>query len=160
MVSPAEHSKSMFVQHSVHIDSPVAAVTGILATEPQEWFARLDDSGEAEVGPQVAGLGLRTKVAVEVGPPLTRGDWTEIPVTWKAIFIEKLFPVMVGKVELAPVDARTTKLTVSGMYEPPFGTLGKQVDDAFMHTVAEATVADLAKSIARRIDAEVLARAE
>ena len=46
------------------------------------------------------------------------------------------------------------------MYEPPLGPLGKQVDNAFMHTVAEATVADLAQSIARRVDADVLARAD
>jgi len=149
----------MFVERSIHIGHRVEAVTAVLIAGPREWFAHLDDSGEASVGPQVAGIGIRKKVAVEVGLPVTTGDWTEIPVTWKATFIEKLFPVMTGKVELGPVDARTTKLTVCGMYEPPFGTLGKQVDDAFMHTVAEATVADLAKSIARRIDAAVLSGA-
>jgi hypothetical protein len=148
----------MFVQRSVHIDHPVEAVKAIFATGPHAWFAHLDDSGETEVGPHVAGIGLRKKVAVEVGPLVTTGDWTEIPVTWKATFIEKLFPVMTGKVELAPVDALSTKLTVSGMYEPPFGPLGKQVDDAFMHKVAEATVADLAISIARLIDTAVLGR--
>ena len=131
----------------------------IIAAGPHVWIAHLDESGEAEVGPQIAGVALRKKVAVEVGPLVTAGDWTEIPVTWKATFIEKLFPVMTGKVELAPIDGRTTKLTVCGMYEPPFGPLGKQVDDAFMHKVAEATVADLAESIARRIDAAVLAQA-
>jgi len=66
-----------------------------------------------------------------------------------------LFPVMVGKVELAPVDARTTKLTVCGMYEPPLGPLGRQLDNAFMHTVAEATISDLVQSIAERLDAAV-----
>jgi len=149
----------MFVEGSIHIDQPVESVKSILAAGPHAWFAHLDDSGEAEVGPHVAGISLRKKVAVEVGPLVTTGDWTEIPVTWKATFIEKLFPVMTGKVELAPVDARTTKLTVCGMYEPPFGPLGKQVDDAFMHKVAEATVADLARSIATQI-AAVLARVD
>lgn len=149
----------MFVERSIHIDHPVEAVTAILAAGPHAWFAQLDDSGATEVGPHVAGIGLRKKVAVEVGPLVSTGDWTEIPLTWKAIFIEKLFPVMTGKVELSPLDARTTRLTVCGMYEPPFGSLGKQVDDAFMHTVAEATIADLAGSIASRI-AEVLARAD
>jgi hypothetical protein len=149
----------MFVQRSIHIDHPVGAVMAVITASPREWFASLDDSGVAAIGPHVAGIGLRKKVAVEVGAPMTIGDWTEIHVTWKATFIEKLFPVMVGKVELAPVDAVTTKLTVCGMYEPPFGPLGKQVDDAFMHTVAEATVADLAQTIANRIDAAVAARA-
>jgi hypothetical protein len=149
----------MFVERSIHIDHPVERVKAILAAGPHAWFVQLDDAGETQVGPDVAGIGLRKKVAVEVGPLLSTGDWTEIPVTWKATFIEKLFPVMTGKVEVSPVDARTTKLTVCGMYEPPFGSLGKQVDDAFMHTVAEATVADLARSIGGRI-AAALARAD
>jgi hypothetical protein len=149
----------MFVERSIHIDHPVEAVKAIIAAGPHAWFAQLDDSGETEVGLHIAGIGLRKKVAVEVGPLVTTGDWAEIPITWKATFIEKLFPVMTGKVELSPVDALTTKLTVCGMYEPPFGSLGKQVDDAFMHTVAEATVADLAHSIAGRIHA-IFARAD
>jgi hypothetical protein len=144
----------------MHIDHPVGAVTAVLAAGPREWFAPLDGAGEAALGPHIAGIALRKKVAVEIGPPVTTGDWTEIPVTWKATFIEQLFPIMVGKIELAPVDALTTRLTVCGMYEPPFGPLGKQVDDAFMHAVAEATVADLTLSIARRIDAAVLAGSE
>jgi len=149
----------VFVEHSVHIDYPVAAATAILVADPSEWFDGLDDWGEVGIGPHVVGVWIRKKVAVEVGPLVSTGDWIAIPITWKATFIEKLFPVMTGKVELSPVDARTTKLTVCGMYEPPFGSLGKQVDDAFMHTVAEATVADLARSIASRI-AAVLALAD
>jgi hypothetical protein len=150
----------MFVEHSVHIDQPVAAVTRVLTAGPREWFARLDDLGRSAVGPQVAGIVVRKKVAVGVGVPVTTGDWTTIPITWRATFIEKLFPVMVGSVELSPVDARTTKLTVSGMYEPPLGPLGRQMDNAFMHTVAEATVSDLAHSIAKRLDAAVSAPAK
>jgi hypothetical protein len=149
----------MFVERSIHINHPVEGVKAILAAGPHAWFVQLDDAGETEVGPDIAGIGLRKKVAVEVGPLVSTGDWTEIPITWKATFIEKLFPVMTGKVEVSPVDARTTKVTVCGMYEPPFGALGKQVDDAFMHTVAEATVADLARSIGGRI-AAALARAD
>jgi hypothetical protein len=149
----------MFVEQSIQIDHPVEAVTAVLVAGPREWFARLDALGRSAVGPQVAGIVLRKKVAVEVGLPVTRGDWTEIPIKWRATFIEKLFPVMVGKVELAPIDARTTKLTVCGMYEPPLGPLGRQLDNAFMHTVAEATVNDLALSIAERLDAAVSSRA-
>lgn len=150
----------MFVEQSIYIDHPVEDVTAVLAGGPREWFARLDALGKSAVGPEVAGIVLRKKVAVEVGRAVTTGDWTQIPVTWKATFIEKLFPVMVGKMELAPVDARTTKLTVGGMYEPPLGPLGRQLDNAFMHTVAEATVTDLARSIAARLEAGVSSRAK
>ena len=87
------------------------------------------------------------------------GHWTEIPVTWRATFPQKLFPVLVGKVELAPIDPGVTRLTVSGVYQPPLGKIGEQLNDVLMHNVAEGTVKDLAESIAQRVDGEAL-RAE
>jgi len=143
---------TVFVRHSVHIGRPIEAVRAALAAGPREWFPRFDGGSHAEVGPQVAGLGLRTKVAIEVGEPVTIGDWTEISVRWQATFVQRLFPVMTGKVELEPVDPRTTRLTVHGMYEPPLRRLGKQLDDALMHRAAEATVKEVAESIAKRLE--------
>jgi hypothetical protein len=142
----------MFVEHSVHIGCPIDAVRAALGAGPREWFPRFDDGVHAEVGPQFAGLGLRKRVDIEVGEPVTVGDVTEVPVTWQATFVRSLFPVMTGKVELAPVDLRNTRLTVCGMYEPPLGRLGKQLDDALMHRTAQATVKDLAESIAKRLE--------
>jgi hypothetical protein len=142
----------VFVQCSVHIGRPIEAVRATLAAGPREWFPRLDDGVHAEVGLQVAGLGLRKKVAIKVGEPVTVGDVTEVPVTWQATFVQRLFPVMTGKVELAPVDPRNTRLTVCGMYEPPLGRLGKQLDDALMHRTAHATVKELAESMAKRLE--------
>jgi carbon monoxide dehydrogenase subunit G len=75
-----------------------------------------------------------------------------VPLTWKATFPQKLFPEMTGKVELSPSDKEVTRLTVSGMYEPPLGGLGRQLDQAVMHNVAEATVKELAESIAQRLE--------
>jgi hypothetical protein len=148
----------VFVRHSVHIDSPIVAVSLALAKGSSEWFPRLEEPSLSAVGPQVAGVGIRKKVAVEFGEPVAAGSWTEVPISWKATSIHKLFPVMTGKIELAPGDSRNTRLTVCGMYEPPFGQLGKHVDDAFMHRVAEATVRDLAESIGKRL--EILVRSE
>ena len=142
----------MFVQHSLHIERSIEAVTSALISGPRQWFPRIDSAGSAAVGPSVVGVGLRKKVRVSIGEPVTGASWTEIPVAWQATSILKMFPVMTGKVQLAPVDAWVTRLTVCGMYEPPFGRLGKHIDDAFMHSVAEATVRDLAESIAERLD--------
>jgi hypothetical protein len=143
----------MFVQHSVHIDSPIEAVTATFTGDPHKWLPHLE-GGRTVVGPRVAGLAIQKKVVIEVGEPLAAGSWTEVPITWSATYIKRLFPVMTGKVELAPVDARVTRLTVCGMYQPPLGRLGKQFDDALMHRVAEATVKELAESIAERLVAE------
>ena len=67
---------------------------------------------------------------------------------------------MDGKVELAPVDAGVTRLTVSGMYEPPLGAVGKKLDEVLLRNVAQATVRELAESIAKRLDAALASRGE
>lgn len=143
----------MFVQHSVHIDSPIEVVTAALTRDPRRWLPHLD-GGRTAIGPRVAGVAIQKEVVIEVGEPLTAGSWTEVPITWSATYIKRLFPVMTGKVELAPVDARVTRLAVCGMYQPPLGRLGKHFDDALMHWVADATVKELAQSIAERLVAE------
>ena len=125
----------------------------MFAKGPRKWFPLLASASRTAVGPRVAGVGIQKKVVVEVGEPLTTGSWTEVPITWRATYIKRLFPVMTGKVELAPVDDRVTRLTVCGMYQPPLGSLGKHLDDALMHRVAEATVKELAESIAKRLQA-------
>ena len=143
----------MVVQHSVHIDRPIEAVSSALASGPRKWFPRLEGLRLAAVGSQEAGARIHTKVAVDVGEPVVTGGRTELPITWQAAYIQKLFPLMTGKVELAPFGAHITRLTVCGSYEPLVGSLGKQFDDALMRDVADATVKELAESIAKRLEA-------
>ena len=145
----------MFVHHSVHIQHPIQACTVVLMEGPPKWFPRLDDKNVAAVGPQIVGMPVRKRVVLELGKPVTTSTWTVIPITWKATFPRKLFPTMTGKIELAPVDKNETRLTVSGMYEPPLGRLGQQLDEALMHNVAEGTVKELAESIASHLERAV-----
>lgn len=145
----------MFVQHSVHVNGPIEAVSRSLATGYRNWFPRLGDGDNAAVGVRIAGIGVRKEVAVEVGEPITSGAWTEVPITWQATHITELFPVMVGRVEVAPVDLGVTRLTVCGMYQPPLGRLGKMLDDALLNRVAAATVRELAETIAERLTIDI-----
>ncbi|HYM97826.1 MAG TPA: hypothetical protein VET26_11020 [Candidatus Sulfotelmatobacter sp.] len=142
----------MYVQHSVHIEHPVKACSEALMEGPKKWFPSLGGKNVSKVGVRVAGVPVRKRVAVEIGEPVKTSTWTVIPLTWKATFPEKLFPEMTGKIELAPSDKEVTRLTVSGMYQPPLGSLGRQIDEAVMHNVAEATVKELAESIASRLE--------
>jgi len=142
----------MYITHSVHINRSVEDCSEALAGEPGKWFPRLGGKNVGRVEVHVAGVPIRKKVVVEVGQPVKTSSWASIPLNWKATFPEKLFPAMTGKVELAPVDQGVTKLTVSGMYEPPLGAVGRQIDEALMHGIAEATVKELADSIANRLN--------
>jgi len=148
----------MYVKHSVHVDQPIKDCSDALMSGPSKWFPKLGASGQGTVALHVAGVPVHKRVMVEVGEPVKTSTWAVIPLNWRATFPEKLFPVMTGKVELAPVDKNVTRLTVSGMYEPPLGRLGKELDDALMHSAAEATVKELAESIAQRLDKAIAAR--
>jgi hypothetical protein len=142
----------MYIQHSVHINHSIADCTALLSRGPRTWFPRLSADHSAEVGLRVAGVSVRKRVMVDLGEPTKESGWTNVPVSWRATFPERLFPVMEGKIELAPVDARLTRLTVSGMYEPPLGRLGALLDDAVMHGVADATVKEVTESIAKLLE--------
>jgi hypothetical protein len=91
-------------------------------------------------------------VVVQVGPPARTSTWASMPMTWKATFPNRLVPTMTGKIELWSRGEKVTKLTVSGRYRPPLGSLGQRLDAAFMQKVASATVEELAQSIARRLE--------
>ena len=149
----------MFVRHSVHIDHPVAACTEALMSGPRQWFPRLSGKNVGSVGVHIAGVPVRKRVVVTVGEPIRTATWTVIPLDWRATFPEYLFPSMTGRIEIAPVDKDVSRLTVSGMYEPPLGKLGKQLDETVMQGIAEATVKELAETIAKRIETAVSAQA-
>ncbi|HEV2475198.1 MAG TPA: SRPBCC family protein [Candidatus Dormibacteraeota bacterium] len=140
----------MHVQHSVHIQRPVKQVSDALLTAPSRWFPK-------SVGVHVAGIPVRKKVTVEFGEAVKTSTWAVIPISWKPTFGRKLLPVMTGKVDVSPVSSDETRLTVSGMYEPPLGRLGEQLDEVLMHNVAEGTVKELAELIAQRLQGSVKA---
>jgi hypothetical protein len=144
---------AMYVQHSVHIDHSVQECAAALSRAPRTWFPRLTEDSATAVGLKIAGISLRKRVSIDLGEPVSEGEWTNVPVSWKATFPEQLFPVMTGKIELAPVDKNVTRLTVSGMYEPPLGRFGALLDEAVMHSVAEATVKEVTESIAKQLAA-------
>ena len=134
----------MHVQHSVHIQQPVKTLSETLLHDPAKWFPR-------SVGVHVGGVPVRKRVTIQFGEPVKTSTWAVIPISWKPTFGRKLLPVMNGKVDLSPVSTDETRLTVSGMYEPPLGRLGEQLDEALMHNVAEGTVKELAELIAQRL---------
>jgi hypothetical protein len=149
------NKRAMYVQHSVHIERPANEVSARLLEGPTSWFPGVRGKNTTKVGLHVAGIPLRKKVEVDFGDPVRTSTWAVVPISWKATFPEKLFPAMNGKIELAPSSRKQTRLTVSGMYEPPLGKVGEQLDEALMHRIAEATVRELAEAIAERLNRPV-----
>lgn len=142
----------MFVRHSADLNAPIATCTEAFLNGPPRWFLQLGKKNAGVVGVHVGGIEVRKRVKVELGEPVRTSTWTVIPLAWRATFPQQLFPVMTGRIEVAPVDKGITRITVSGRYQPPLGRLGKRLDEAVMHIVAEATVRELAESIAQRLN--------
>jgi len=149
----------MYATASVVVEHTVQECRDAITQGPERWFPRLvsrlgdhSDKHLAAVGFKVSGIPLRKHVEVSLGEPIVSGDWVTIPISWKPTFPASLFPVFDGRLKLVPHLDGHTRLTVSGTYEPPFDSVGRTLDEAGMHTAAEATLRELAESIANAVN--------
>jgi hypothetical protein len=53
---------------------------------------------------------------------------TRLQLEWEAATMPRLFPLMKAELSLYPITATETQLDFKGLYEPPFGRLGKNGD--------------------------------
>ena len=146
----------MYASASVVVDHTVQECRDAITLGPERWFPRLlsrlgdrSDKHLAAVGFKVSGLPIRKHVEVTVGTPIVSGDWVTIPISWRPTFPASLFPALDGRVKLVPDFDGQTRLTVSGTYDPPFDSIGRTLDGAVLHSAAEATLRELALSIAK-----------
>ena len=101
------------------------------------------DEGEellSRVGPFGPVPGLSKVVSVQAGKIRERGEGFVMPLSWSATGPTELFPVMEADLEIAPLGADESQLRLSGSYEPPLGSVGRQLDRLLLHQLAEATV--------------------
>jgi hypothetical protein len=75
----------------------------------------------------------------ETNDPIV-GSLTRLHLEWKAAKIPQLFPLMKGELALYALTKTETQLDFSGVYEPPFGALGKTMNAMAGHRIAEASV--------------------
>jgi hypothetical protein len=100
----------------------------------------------AELHVDFAGVGVKTDIRisiknVEEKPP----DAMSTPVTrllleWEAVTMPRLFPLMRAELSIYPLTATETQLDLWGLYEPPFGAVGKAMNAIVGHRIAEVSV--------------------
>jgi hypothetical protein len=140
---------SMFLRYFIELPLPTQAVEQALLASPATWLPRLADQagilGEdllAEVGLGPAGRGLRKRVQVELGQVVHHPSRTTLAMTWQPTGAGALFPVLEADLEIGALGAHRTQLALSASYRPPLGSVGRAIDRALLHRVAEATVKD------------------
>lgn len=154
----------IFVKYYVELRHPLAVVQSALLEEsPESWIpGLLADGAEterrllAEVAIEIAHHPLRKKGWITVGPSAPLGVGLVIPVEWRAAWAEHLFPRVEADIQLAPLGAALTQLSINARYEPPLAAFGRLVDRTLLHRVAEAAIRDFTLRVAEHLDARLL----
>jgi hypothetical protein len=150
----------MFIRYFAVLPLPAGRVTSALLRRPLDWVPNLamdaDEHGDqllAEVGFGPEELRLGKLVSIDVGDPVQLGEKTALPMSWRATGPQGLFPVLDGDLEVAPLGASSTQIALSAQYRPPLGPVGRAIDRAVLHRIAEATIKDFLDGVARTVEA-------
>jgi hypothetical protein len=100
----------------------------------------------AELHVDFGGIGVKTDIKIGLKSVEEQvADSISIPTTtllleWEAAAMPQLFPLMKGQLSVCPLTSTETQLDFSGVYEPPFGTVGKTMNTIVGHRIAVVSV--------------------
>jgi hypothetical protein len=95
-------------------------------------------------GPGAALSTFRKAALVDIGTVERGAGAHEVEIQWRAATAAPLFPVFAGVLRIGPEE-----LTVSGLYAPPGGAVGRLADRALLHVAATGTARWLLGEIQR-----------
>jgi len=147
----------MFVQEEIGLAVSFAvAQNGLAGLRRGGWLLTASQaaygdgiSGTARVGPSGGWPGVTKLVKVNVGDVVADGSTVRLPLRWEATGPGSgLFPALDADITLSPDGEQATKLTLTGVYRPPLGSLGAVLDRALLSRVANATIRDFLSRLA------------
>jgi hypothetical protein len=100
----------------------------------------------AELRVDFGGIGVKTDIKIVIRsveervPDPISNPTTTLLLEWEAATMPRLFPLMNGELSVYPLTSTETQLDFSGIYQPPFGAVGKTVNAMVGHRIAEASV--------------------
>jgi hypothetical protein len=109
----------------------------------------------AELHLDVGGVGVKTDIKITVKnveekvSHAIRTPATRLRLEWEAATLPRLFPLMKAELSIYPLTAAETQLDFWGLYEPPFGAVGKTLNAVVGHRIAEASVHHFVGDVAR-----------
>jgi hypothetical protein len=150
----------VFVRYYLELDLPFTRAEDGLLRAPEEWLPGMLRDAESRGGRLLADVGfalgedrrVAKEVEVRIGAPYRSGSKTSVPLTWTATGPQYLFPSMEADLDVAALGPSRTQLSISARYRPPLGPVGRALDRAILHRVAEATVKDFLDQVAVVVD--------
>lgn len=132
----------MFVYYDTHLEQPFGTV------EPQliclvgafDGFAVDAYHGCEALGATIGTSAVAKRVRIHIGPIHRGPTETIIPLVWEATGAPQLFPKMEADLMLTSAGPDRVKVALRGLYDPPFGSVGRAIDRVLLHRFAEASV--------------------
>jgi hypothetical protein len=94
----------------------------------------------------LGGIGVKADIKISVKgieekiADATSGPTTRLLLEWEAVTAPGLFPFMKAELSIYPLTSTETQLDFGGLYEPPFGPVGRAINAVAGHRIAEASV--------------------
>lgn len=146
----------MLVYYYNHVNGTVEQVANtIVAAEGEvtawaRWAYRKGEELRTCIDP---GAFLPAKeIEIVLGRPTGRSGSVIIPMDWKGTGGGALFPVMRGDLVLQPLGHELVQVVFRGSYQPPLGVLGRLLDRAVLHRLAEASAKAFLDQLCRGVD--------
>jgi hypothetical protein len=150
----------MFIKTVTELAVDFQDVRAALLRDPREWLAGLaaearedGDRLVVNVGLEVAGQHVGRRAQLEVGEPMRSHRVVMLPLRLRAEDHRRLFPTLEGSLDAAWLGTGRTYLAFSVQYEPPLGLVGRAVDRALLHRVAETVAQRFLQSVAHELRA-------
>jgi hypothetical protein len=150
--------ETVFIYYFVHLNRPFGGARGQLlqvAGGLDGMAAAAYREGEeirARIGVGGGSQAVAKTVRLQVGEPVWEHETMFLPIVWEATGTPGLFPRMEAEIVLAELGPVLTQLSRRGSYRPPLGPVGRVLDRALLHRVAEASVKGFVDRVARTID--------
>jgi len=150
----------MFVQYYGEVMRPYDEVVDrcpLVIGQLEGWAVASYRDGEAiraKMGPRGERSPMAKTVRLDIGAPVQSTDARRIPLTWEATGTPGLFPTMRAELVISRVGDDLTQVKIQGHYDPPLGTVGRLIDRAFLHRIAEASTKEFVDRIVEELSAD------
>ena len=155
----------MFLKSVTELTVDFDDVRAAMLHRPHRWLEGLADAAGREgdrllvdVGLELGDHQLRRLARLELGEPVSTDRIASLPLRLRVEDHARMFPQLEGSLDAAWLGPARTHLALTAQYEPPFGVIGRAVDRALLHRVAEAVAQRFLEAVAQRLAAQPAAR--
>ena len=99
----------------------------------------------------LAGLPVGKEVEVELDDPYEGDGAVSLPLRWRPTWPAAAYPSFDGELELTRLSDGSAELWLLGRYQPPLGAVGRALDRAFLHAVANDAIRQVLEAMASRL---------